>query len=185
MRANTSLRIPLGFTAALVVLVMGLALAQDRDREPPPAREGGIPRDLAPQGAAKEGLEEGAPDVAAEPKLKEIAPRWIAPGGSWKLGVWAYSTESGVVITRVSEGSAAARQGLEAGDKIVNVGGYQVGFVGDLLYPLGFELQRQAGSRGQVLLLVQNVRNRDLQTMSVQLDRPGRVRPLPQPLREE
>ena len=46
------------------------------------------------------------------------------------------------------ESPEAARQSILAehlpGDKIITVGGYQVGYVGDLLYPLGFELQRQA-----------------------------------------
>jgi hypothetical protein len=46
------------------------------------------------------------------------------------------------------------------------------------LYPLGYELQRQAGSRGEVLLLVQNVRNSELQNLSVRLDRGGSFRPL-------
>jgi S1-C subfamily serine protease len=84
------------------------------------------------------------------------------------------------VVTRVAPDSAAARRGMEPGDRIVSVGGYQVGYVGDLLYPLGYELRRQADGRGEVLLLVQNVRNKELLNLTVPLDRPDdRVRPLP------
>jgi S1-C subfamily serine protease len=146
-------------------------------------REGGIPRRAVEEGPARgelqEGLEEGLPAADAEPRIKELAPRWIPPRGDWKLGVWAYSSERGVVITRVARGSAAEREGLEPGDRIVNVGGYQVGYVGDWLYPLGYELQRQAGRRGQVLLLVQNVRGKELVNLRVQLDPGGSPRPFP------
>jgi S1-C subfamily serine protease len=84
------------------------------------------------------------------------------------------------VVTRVAPDSPAARHGLERGDRIVSVGGYQVGYVGDLLYPLGYEVRRQADGRGEVLLLVQNVRDKELLNLTVQLDQPrGRVRPLP------
>ena len=172
------------------------AFAQDQPRERvrEPAveeqprgggREGGIPRsqvDRDRAGERGEGQEEGVPEV--QPR---IAPggggaRWVPPRSEWKLGVWGYSTDSGVVVTRVSPGSAAARAGIESGDKIVTVGGYQIGYVGDLLYPLGFELQRHAGRRGDVLLLVQNVRNEELMNLNVQLDRYGRDRPIPLPM---
>jgi hypothetical protein len=178
--------------AAVWFLAIGLftapAAAQvaPREREPAsdsldraPAREGGIPRSAVEAQRDREGgLEEGLPDVDSR-QFKEIAPRWIAPRGDWRLGVWAYNTETGVVVTRVAPGSAAERRGLEPGDRIVGVGGYQVGYVGDLLYPLGYELQRQAGGQGEVLLLVQNVRGNELMNLEVQLDRGGRVRPLP------
>ena len=172
-----------------VCLTFDAASGQDRDAgaqtqrsAPAGAREGGIPRkSLGPDRDRdqKEGLEEGTPDVASQPGQRDALPRILPPRGDWKLGVWAYNTESGVVITRVASDSAAAREGLEAGDRIVSVGGYQVGYVGELLYPLGFELRRQADGSGRVLLLVQNVRNEDLVNLTVQLDRPGRVRPMP------
>lgn len=82
-------------------------------------------------------------------------PRIVPPRGDWKLGVWGYNSDSGVVVTRVAADSAVSRLGIVAGDKVVTVGGYQVGIVGDLLFPLGFELQHQASSRGEALLLVQ------------------------------
>jgi S1-C subfamily serine protease len=150
----------------------------------PATREGGIPRrELSRERDRdrQDGSEEGVPQIDARGRSAEIQPRWIPPRGDWKLGVWAYNTDSGVVVTRVAPGSPAERVGIERGDRIVSVGGYQVGYVGELLYPLGFELGRHADSRGNVLLLVQNVRNRELMTLTAQLDRPGRVRPLERP----
>jgi S1-C subfamily serine protease len=173
-------------TALVVWLAMNVAEGQVRS-EGASGREGGIPREAI--GAERErdkqdGLEEGRPDLGADARIQEKLPRWRPPRGDWKLGVWAYNTETGVVVTRVSPGSAAAREGLEPGDRIVSVGGYQVGYVGNLLYPLGFELNRHAGSRGEVLLLVQNVRGNKLLNLDVRLDRGGRPIPLPMP-REE
>jgi S1-C subfamily serine protease len=162
-------------------LALSIVAGQDRDAGAG-VREGGIPRKaLAPERDRdrQEGLEEGTPDLESQPGLRDALPRFRMPQGEWKLGVWAYNTSSGVVITRVAPSSAAAREGLEPGDRIVSVGGYQVGYVGELLYPLGFELRRQADASGQVLLLVQNVRNEELVNLTVELDRPGRVRPLP------
>jgi|GEM_PF-6912088 len=174
------------FAASLAsFIVLGLAGGQEDGTRNVPAtvpsgREGGIPRkSLSAERDRQSGLEEGTPDVESQPGLRQSLPRWRPPPGDWKLGVWAYDTESGVVITRVAPDSAAAREGLEEGDRIVSVSGFQVGYVGELVYPLGYELQRQAGSRGEVLLLVQNVRNKDLMNLTVQLDRGGRVRPLP------
>jgi len=182
-RIGTNCKVMAITAACVILLTMGLAVGQEeREREPSSAREGGIPRKLAPLRDAdrQEGLEEGTPDVESRPGFKEALPRWRAPQGNWKLGVWAYNTESGVVVTRVAPDSPAERRGLERGDRIVSVGGYQVGYVGDLLYPLGYELRRQADGRGEVLLLVQNVRNKELLNLTVPLDHPGgRVRPLP------
>src|SRR5262245_7499960 len=183
------------FAVLAVGLLAAVAVAQDVPRErlrpggeePPRAggREGGIPRSQVGGNRGrddKEGQEEGMPDAQTRIAPGSGAlPRIAPPRGDWKLGVWGYNSDSGVVVTRVSPSSAAARKGIEPGDKIVSVGGYQIGYVGDLLYPLGYELQRQAGSRGDVLLLVQNVRNQQLQNIPVQLDRPGQIRPLPVP----
>jgi hypothetical protein len=173
----------------LIGAVQGQVAPGGRTREPAAEeggtarREGGIPRKAVEEGRARggqtEGSEEGLPEARAQPRIKELSPRWIPPRGEWKLGVWGYNTDSGVVITRVAPGGAAQSQGMEAGDRIVTVGGYQVGYVGDLLYPLGYELQRQAGPRGEVRLLVQNVRGKELVNLDVRLGGGGRVRPLP------
>jgi hypothetical protein len=143
-------------------------------------REGGIPRDRTKeQPDDKEGAAEGVPEIGSQPELRPGQARIAPPRGDWKLGVWGRNTDTGVVITRVDPNATAARCGLERGDKIVSVGGYQVGYVGDYLYPLGYELNRQANRRGEVLLLVQNVRNSELQNIDVPLDRDGSIRPLP------
>lgn len=138
--------------------------------------ERGIPRDLLAPGdeeRSQEGFRDGVPDLRVRPEIRpgDPAPYWLPPRTQWKLGVYAYNTDAGVVITRVVRGGPAARAGLERGDTVVNVGGHQVGYVGDRLFPLGYELQHHAGQRGHVGLLVQNVRNRDLITLDVRLER--------------
>jgi hypothetical protein len=189
MQTKNEIRIGHGILAACGALAIALGisaasglLGQERDRDSAPGspREGGIPRRALETDRERdqEGTEEGVPDAGAQARMKEFAPRIAPPRGDWKLGVWVYNTDTGVVITRVQHGSVAERHGLERGDRIVSVGGYQVGYVGDYLYPLGYELQRQAGRRGNVLLLVQNVRNDELVSFDVRLDG-GRVRPLP------
>ena len=190
MKTNDEISISCGVLAVIGALAVALGigaaprlLGQDIDRESVGGspRAGGIPRRAVETDRDRdrqEGMEEGVPDAGAQARIKEFAPRIAPPRGDWRLGVWVYNTDTGVVITRVQSGSAADRQGLERGDRIVGVGGYQVGYVGDYLYPLGYELQRQAGRRGNVLLLVQNVRNNELASFDVRLDG-GRVRPLP------
>ncbi len=149
---------------------------QQRDREAAAEREGGIPRNqvLQEDDENQQGTEEGMPRTRLAPDDRRVAPQWQRPDRQrWKLGVHAYNTETGVVITQVLPDSPARRAGFERGDRIVAVGGFQVGWIDNRLYPLGTELQRQAGARGQVKLLVQNVRDRTLLNLDVRLD--GRV----------
>jgi S1-C subfamily serine protease len=87
------------------------------------------------------------------------------------LGVYAYNTSTGVVITRVAPRSPAADAGLERSDVIVTVDGFQVGHVNGQLYLLGDELQHRAGSNGRVQLLVQNWRDNQLVNLDVTLQR--------------
>ena len=156
--------------------------------EKPPAtagarqREGG--RSMAPNQESREGTEDGLPEARGEaPDRRErlvVEPRW-------RLGVYAYNTPTGVVITRVAPGSPAWRVGLEPGDRIVTVSGYQVGFVGERVYYLGEELQLRAEPRGRVLLLVQNVRGNGLLNVPVQLESRRHIEPvipMPRPHRE-
>lgn len=82
----------------------------------------------------------------------------------WQLGVQVRNTETGVLLTSVSPGSIAARNGLEAGDTIVTVAGFQVGYVDRRLYDLGDELTRNVDRQGQVTVLV--VRRRDGQLIN-------------------
>jgi predicted metalloprotease with PDZ domain len=99
------------------------------------------------------------------------------------LGVFAYNTPTGVIITRVTPYGPASRAGLEPGDRIATVGGYQVGHVNHSLYPLGDELQLRADSQGRVRLLVQNQHDGELLNMDVRLERRRfREPPIPVPL---
>ena len=155
---------------ATIVLLLAshLAAQQQRERQRPQGqrteesgggqdgaatREGGIPREMVDQqgGQSDEGTEDGMPRLRARPGDQRVAPQFRPPHPrSWRLGVFAHNTDTGVVVTRVVAGSAAARVGLEQGDRIVAVTGFQVGWVQDRLYPLGSELERHAGRRGEV-----------------------------------
>lgn len=147
-------------------------------------RDGGIPRNqvLQQQGRNNsQGTEEGVPRLRVDPDNGSVRPRFLPPQSRrWKLGVYAYNTGTGVVVTRVVSRSAAARMGLEPGDRIVAVNGFQVGWVQDRLYPLGEELQRRAGQRGYVTLLLQNVRTNGLLMRDVKLELAGFPRPFSQ-----
>ncbi|MEX2176372.1 MAG: PDZ domain-containing protein [Pirellulaceae bacterium] len=86
-----------------------------------------------------------------------------------RLGVTVRNLETGARITSVARGSAAERAGLEVGDTIVTVAGYQVGYVAGRLYELPDEIARRLDRRGNVLLLVQNRRNERLTNVPVSL----------------
>lgn len=169
-------------TAALVSPVWAIegegrsGPSDERVRE----REGGrriAPQQMRPNG--EKGTEEGLPEAKGESfdrgQRFRIQPRW-------RLGVYAYNTETGVVITRVIPNSPARRAGFEPGDRIVAVEGFQVGFVGDRVFYLGEELQLRADPRGRVKILAQNVRNNELLNLDVRLeDGRHRERPVPVP----
>lgn len=83
------------------------------------------------------------------------------------LGVYASPAEVGYRVDGVQGGTPASRVGLEPGDVIVAVDGYQVGRVGLGFYPLGRELQRRGGVDLEVVLLVQDIRSRRLLNLDV------------------
>lgn len=102
---------------------------------------------------------------------RSLQPRYLPPGSNnptnYRLGVTVRNTETGVLINSVQPGSPASRAGLEAGDTIVTVGGYQVGYVESRLFDLGDEIARRVDTRGQVTLLVRNRRNGNLVNVPV------------------
>jgi hypothetical protein len=105
-----------------------------------------------------------------------IVPPGDRPGGGrWFLGVAAETLDIGVRVRDVVPRSPAERAGLERGDVIVTVEGYQVGRVGGREFPLERELDQRADNSGRVRLLVQNRRNNQLLNIDVRLerDRPG------------
>jgi C-terminal processing protease CtpA/Prc len=152
----------------------GLRVQQQEDDAYRRQREGGIPRGEVvqqQQGTDEEGTEDGMPQFRSPEVEQRSMPRVLPPDRHrWRLGVFAYNTDTGVVVSRVIPHSAAWQAGLEPGDRIVAVAGFQVGYVGEFLFPLGAELQRNAGPRGELTLLVQNVRNDELLNLPVRLE---------------
>lgn len=170
------------FLASLAVFVIPVGGAETAENANSPQRSAGEPRSrddgrpieeerraVQREDRRQEGTEEGMPAVRPDfhPDRDRFRPRW------W-LGVYAYNTTTGVVITHVVPRSPAHFVGLEPRDVIVTVDGYQVGYVNDRIYYLGEELQRQAGRDGRVTLLVQNWRNGRLLNVDVRLRRASR-----------
>lgn len=87
--------------------------------------------------------------------------RWLPPppaAQSYRLGIQVDNTQTGVNVLAVQPGSVAQRAGLEVGDTIITVSGYQVGYVGERLYDLGDELARRVDTNGDATLVVRNRR---------------------------
>lgn len=126
----------------------------------------------------EQGTEEGAPSAQLGPQPQLVPPRRWA--GQWRLGVYAANTDTGVRITQVIPNSPAWQAGLERGDLIVTVDGYQIGYVNGRLYDLSSELQRRGGPNGRVTLLVYDHRTGELVPRQVQLERgPFDIQPQP------
>lgn len=83
--------------------------------------------------------------------------------GTYRLGINVQNTPAGVLVVAVSPGSVAQTAGIEAGDTLVTVGGYQVGYVGDRLFDVGDELARRVDAAGSVTLLVRDGRTGTLE----------------------
>jgi uncharacterized lipoprotein YbaY len=96
-------------------------------------------------------------------------PSWNAQPNSWRLGVAIQNVDTGVVLTDVEAGMPAQLAGLETGDIIVNVDGFQVGYVEGTLFDLGDEIRRRVDQNGKVDFLVFDHRNRRLQNLPVTL----------------
>lgn len=120
-----------------------------------------IPVEPGPRASTEDGMR---PSFSDEPQRRRsyVHQRWY-------LGVDAYNTSTGVHITAVVPRSPAQRVGLEPGDTIVAIDGYQVGLVNGRAYYLSEELQRLADRRGQVRLLLHDWRNGRLVNVDVNL----------------
>ena len=105
---------------------------------------------------------------------------WAAPGeqmaylrpappraGAYRLGINIQNTPVGVQVVEVGPTSLAKSAGVEAGDTIVAVGGYQVGYVGEKLFDLGDELARRVDPSESVTLLVRSGRTGGLANVPV------------------
>jgi S1-C subfamily serine protease len=85
--------------------------------------------------------------------------------GGWYLGVYGNYTARGLSLTQVYPGTAAARVGLEVGDRIVAVNGRRI----SMLYPLNVALQ--ATNSGWVRLSVIDWRTNRMLNLNVRLTR--------------
>ena len=92
-----------------------------------------------------------------------------ASNPDWQLGITVDNTTSGVVVRGVQPRSAAERAGLEAGDIILTVGGFQVGYVDNRLFDVGEEIRRRVDAQGSVRMLVQDLRTGKVNLLSVNL----------------
>jgi len=88
----------------------------------------------------------------------------------WRLGVTADPTQTGAVVRQVTPNSPAQRAGLETGDIILAVSGFQVGYVGNRLNDVGEQIRRSADNTGRVQALVFDARTARLDNISFQLD---------------
>jgi hypothetical protein len=123
---------------------------------------------------------------------RDISPQFQPPNMYRRgliLGVQVRYLDTGARIVRVLPNTPAWRYGLEPGDVIVAIDGYQIGYVKRRLYDLPSELNMRARRSGWVRLLVQNVRNNQLVNVDVHLAGSGgffpRERELGSPLESE
>jgi len=109
-----------------------------------------------------------APSLAPNPQSAYV-PSWNAQPNAWRLGVAIENVDTGVMLTDVERGMPAERAGLENGDIIVNVEGFQVGYVGGALFDLGDEIRRRVDPQGKINFLVYDQRQRRLQSLPITL----------------
>jgi uncharacterized lipoprotein YbaY len=112
-------------------------------------------------------------DPAAAANARYLPPGTAGPGGRYVLGINVRNWPAGVEVVTVQPGSVAQRSGIEPGDVIVTVGGFQVGYVGDRLHDLGDEIARRIDGYGRVMLLVRNHRTGGLVSVPVQFGAAG------------
>lgn len=119
------------------------------------------------------GMTPGTPLITQPAEVQpRVVPNYEQPKSKnrWRIGIYSQNTETGVVIMRVINASPAAIAGLEANDKIVAVGGYQVGVVNGARHDLGTEFDLRCDENGATTLLVQDHRNGSLVNIPVQLE---------------
>ena len=102
--------------------------------------------------------------------------RYRPPGGV-QLGVRVRNLDTGVEITYVFPNSPAARVGLQPGDRIITVGGYQVGYVDNKLFDLGDECNLRVTPNGMVRTLVHIQRTTHLSIFDIPVGAPVPVTP--------
>ena len=115
------------------------------------------------------------PAVAQDARFRDttVGVPVTARAGGHMLGIMARNTPTGVDVVSVNPGSVAQASGLEPGDTVVAVNGYQVGLVGDRLYDTGDEISRRINSANQVQLLVRKGRTGALAILPAQFPTQG------------
>lgn len=98
-----------------------------------------------------------------------FAPSWNPEPSQWRLGIAIQNLDTGVLVTEVDRNLPADRAGIEVNDIIVNVGGYQVGYVGKQLFDLGDEIRKRVDANGRVEFLVLDKRQTRLVNVPVEL----------------
>lgn len=159
------------FTIAVTVQQADAQIRTQPERDRGGDRETDEPAERGRDSSARSRDAEGQPRMQIAPELR---PR---PGRGISLGVEVRRAQVGYIITHVLPNTAAWRAGLEPGDRIVTVDGYQVGNVGTRFYDLDRELQLRAGDDLAAVLLVQNVRNQQLVQVPVRFDERAPRRP--------
>lgn len=101
--------------------------------------------------------------VGGDSRLVQTANR----PASYRLGINVQNSPTGVAVMSVAPGSLAQGVGIEPGDTIVCVSGYQVGYVGDRLFDLGDEIARRVDAAQAVNLLVRDGRTGVLENVPV------------------
>jgi hypothetical protein len=86
------------------------------------------------------------------------------------LGVYANPAEAGYRVYGVAPRTPAARAGIEPGDVILAVDGYQVGQLGRAFFSLWQEIQNRGEHDLHTVLLVRNVRNGQVLNLDVHYD---------------
>ena len=123
----------------------------------------------APAGRGR-GIADNGVQPYLDPTLNPTAPVTAPKKNRWRIGIRSQDSDSGVRVMRVLAGSPAAQAGLEPEDKIVAVGGYQVGVVNGQRFDLGNEFDLRCDEDGTTFLLVQNHRDGQLVTLPAQLE---------------
>ena len=121
----------------------------------------------ADRSATTQGMPEGGGFV--EPKPGQDSGNPIV--GGWYLGVYGSYSANGLLLTQVYPGTAAARVGLEVGDRIIAVNGHQIGIGPRSTLRIDTALQRYANRFGWVRLLVKDKRTGRLINVDVKLSR--------------